>query len=190
MNCRSELVLLPFVQLSKSSSKLRVREAGSHGGTLQLYSVSPTRLLLPQVPVINDVASPALVLCREPLLFRALQKEPPGRSDPLPLGAEVWSRWVTKPVFSPALPGEGAVEQGLGLCEPSWGWKPLRCHFSLSLLYTEGLLDLSKGQLSSPRREQPWSPWEQSGGNSLYSVDPRTLTLSHCHLLYPAVNSD
>lgn len=89
MNYRSELVLLPFAQLSYSSSKLRVREAGSRGVTLQLCSVSLTRLLLPQVPLTNGVASPALGFYSEPLLFHALQKEPPGRLDPLPLGGKV-----------------------------------------------------------------------------------------------------
>ncbi|KAF6340140.1 peroxisomal biogenesis factor 26 [Rhinolophus ferrumequinum] len=46
-------------------------------------------LLLPQVSVAADVASPTLGLCCEPLPFPALQKEPPGCLDPLPLGGEV-----------------------------------------------------------------------------------------------------
>uniref|UniRef100_A0ABI7YN50 Peroxisomal biogenesis factor 26 n=1 Tax=Felis catus TaxID=9685 RepID=A0ABI7YN50_FELCA len=46
-------------------------------------------LLLPQVPVTTDVAPPALGFYSEPLLFPALQKEPPGCLDPLPLGGKV-----------------------------------------------------------------------------------------------------
>lgn len=80
--------------------------------TLQLLSVSLTRLLLQQVSVTTDVASPTLGLHSEPLLCPALQKEPPGCLDPLPLGGEVWSRWVMNPAFPPALPGEGAVDKG------------------------------------------------------------------------------
>uniref|UniRef100_A0A9L0RIT5 Peroxisomal biosis factor 26 n=1 Tax=Equus caballus TaxID=9796 RepID=A0A9L0RIT5_HORSE len=46
-------------------------------------------LLLPQISVTTDVSSPALGLCSEPLLFPALQEEPCGCLDPLPLGGKV-----------------------------------------------------------------------------------------------------
>nr|KAF6453413.1 peroxisomal biogenesis factor 26 [Molossus molossus] len=63
---------------------------------LQYYQV-PEKLppkvlelwLLSQVSVTTDVALPALGLCSEPLPFPALQKDPPGRLDPLPRGGEV-----------------------------------------------------------------------------------------------------
>lgn len=55
----------------------------------EVVSCLPARLLIPQVPVTADAAPPALGLCGELLLFSALQKEPPGCLDPLPLGGEV-----------------------------------------------------------------------------------------------------
>lgn len=76
-------LLLDFYNQAQSS------ESGKLVLTLKLCSVSPARLLLPQVPVTTDVASPALGLCSEALLFPALQKEPPGCLASLPLGGEV-----------------------------------------------------------------------------------------------------
>lgn len=139
--------------------------------------------LLPQVSVTTDVASPALGLCSEPLHFPALQKEPPGHLNSLPLGGEVWSRWVMKPT-SPVLSGEGAVDKG-------WA-----CGGTSILLGME-VPPVPFLWVSSIRRN--CRIWARAGSAHLgetsavvcesslekvYPADSWTLTLSHCHLLY------